>query len=1121
MTEKDYIKEYMKGGYTKSQAYLLAKNKMQQGGTTNGYANNQKPIARVLRNVETNEVKEGSLPPGYYTKIIYEDNSVDYIKKENEDMFYKMPNYIEFMKRQQQNNFAPNTQEGISMAEPTQSFQMGGFKGAYYTQPSNQAPIPNNFWMMPNQQMSPNDPFNPNYVAPTQQQEQDYITLSPEQLGETAPQSRPMVSTVNAGLTPAGLKMPPTLSESGQASAQRMSNAPRMASTPPNQTTDPQNQKMQLFNPYGGVGLDQSLYMSGQGFGSKNYAQGAGAGALALLSGTRNFLSGFSSAKATREEEEEQRRRQFEEQNNPIYLAQEGGKVTDEKYRKKEEEYKKKIKYDDKYPPIYLSDPNDPRIGFYSEKGNQWLYKESPQREKLKPLQNNLQPADLFRPNMQVEADSNLTPMAQIPREYLVETRGGGNFGGWTRNERVVDPNNMSVDDGNSRTITPIYQEGGEIVSNADILTGDYITEMPDQVNVEIEEDEVIKNAETGQIQKAVGETHENGGIKTNLPDGSQVLSDFTKIGKDNAKYIAEQYDVKVSATDTFAKAMDKINKKIGIDELSKEEADYIKVVEKQEGVDKATADINSQFLAEEIEKIQVKKESLKPIQDGAFQELFNRQEMIPKKGNSAEIMKEGGYSEDVLNFAKKYNLHPDKIITLMQEGGEVQQNQIVEAINEMLAQGMTPEQILEQLIAQGVPQEEAVQMVQAVVGQAQQEQAPMMEEGGTQGEEKMTAEQKKQKLEDYFKQYTALGYTGKKDIAEIQKWAAKNYPDDVVNYYIKSGQPANAKHVDIIKQKHKDVFKTTGIDPNKPSASYTSEEKKILTDALGENATKEFWLEGFQDGLYDWRLPAISQAQNTTGSGYKAEMTTPKMYPLAGSGQEAPTTPDDSTTPPTAQTNARGVKTMLPLLPQDLLLPPGALASIYKGEVDFGQLDPSKITPEPQLTEIERQRQSASNQAYFLPDAQRASVLAQMLGTSQGASNEAIGKAEMFNAQQRQVADQYNLQTQAKEDLTNIDLNKDYERRSLAGQAMYEQNLRRFLNKMNDVQRQNFADVRDLNLANAAFDQYQTDGSNIYFTNPATFTVPQASGISQEQYDAMTPDQRKAFKAMYTQQNS
>ena len=102
-------------------------------------------------------------------------------------------------------------------------------------------------------------------------------------------------------------------------------------------------------------------------------------------------------------------------------------------------------------------------------------------------------------------------------------------------------------------------------------------------------------------------------------------------------------------------------------------------------------------------------------------------------------------------------------------------------------------------------------------------------------------------------------------------------------------------------------------------------------------------------------------------------------------------------------------------------------------------------------------------------------------------ASNDAIGKAEMFNAQQQQSADQFNLQNQMKEDLTNQELNMSFEKRNLAGQAMYENNLRSYFNELNNQNRANFNYIDRRNILNQSTDNYKNDGSNIGFYSDGT----------------------------------
>ncbi|KAI9549798.1 LOW QUALITY PROTEIN: hypothetical protein GHT06_001784 [Daphnia sinensis] len=270
-----------------------------------------------------------------------------------------------------------------------------------------------------------------------------------------------------------------------------------------------------------------------------------------------------------------------------------------------------------------------------------------------------------------------------------------------------------------------------------------YLFQEGDQPNpnVKIEDNEFVKNSQTGQIQKAVGDKHEakSGGIPVNLPPQSKILSDYTKIGAKNAKELKDKYDVTLKASDTFAKAMDKVNKKIGITELIQEEKEYSEKFEKQmkSSIDKKTKDVNLNFLAKELEDIEKEKLQLQPIQDQAFEEIFRLQEMIPKKSDGKTLLKqEGGYAPNVIEYSKKYGITPQRVMELMQEGGEMQpeqmpeqqgqEEQLMQAVVQMLEQGATPEEVMQQLLEMGVPEEMAVQIITSVV----QEQ-PMAQEGG------------------------------------------------------------------------------------------------------------------------------------------------------------------------------------------------------------------------------------------------------------------------------------------------------------------------------------------------------------------------------------------------------
>jgi hypothetical protein len=118
----------------------------------------------------------------------------------------------------------------------------------------------------------------------------------------------------------------------------------------------------------------------------------------------------------------------------------------------------------DKYPPIYVSDSNDPRIGMYTEAGNQILYKKPVTSKKnalkLKPkvAESKIPISESAPVSTQVPVQTENTQPIQIPlrdemilpygRSYFNENRYKGIQGGkqgYARFEKVVDPNTGKV----------------------------------------------------------------------------------------------------------------------------------------------------------------------------------------------------------------------------------------------------------------------------------------------------------------------------------------------------------------------------------------------------------------------------------------------------------------------------------------------------------------------------------------------------------------------------------------------------------------------------------------------------------------------------------------------------
>ena len=127
-------------------------------------------------------------------------------------------------------------------------------------------------------------------------------------------------------------------------------------------------------------------------------------------------------------------------------------------------------------------------------------------------------------------------------------------------------------------------------------LTGEYqfpldLNQKNVQPNAEIEGGEYV--ADSAGLRRAEGKTHEQGGMPVALEEGTRILSDHLKIGVDVAKKIKDFTDIPVKATDTYAKVLDKYNKKLGLDKVNDRLESLMGMMKKEsENKDKKTANL-------------------------------------------------------------------------------------------------------------------------------------------------------------------------------------------------------------------------------------------------------------------------------------------------------------------------------------------------------------------------------------------------------------------------------------------------------------------------------------------------------------------------------------------------
>lgn len=83
-------------------------------------------------------------------------------------------------------------------------------------------------------------------------------------------------------------------------------------------------------------------------------------------------------------------------------------------------------------------------------------------------------------------------------------------------------------------------------------------------------------------------------------------------------------------------------------------------------------------------------------------------------------FMQAGGMPQEMM---------PPQEAPMPEEGGD-QMNQVMQAVAQMLQQGMAPEEVMQKLVEMGVPQDQAQQIIQQVMQQmqgGQQQQAMRM----------------------------------------------------------------------------------------------------------------------------------------------------------------------------------------------------------------------------------------------------------------------------------------------------------------------------------------------------------------------------------------------------------
>lgn len=283
-------------------------------------------------------------------------------------------------------------------------------------------------------------------------------------------------------------------------------------------------------------------------------------------------------------------------------------------------------------------------------------------------------------------------------------------------------------------------QEGGQI-QDEKILTGGYTTGIPENAPItptaEVERNEFILQND-GSVQQVLGNTHEQGGELMDLEAGTRVISDHLKIGGEFSKRLNKDFDLNTRAKDTYAKAIEKYRKKIGLQKVLDEYQEVIGKIKDQEETEHAqTREINLSFLAQRVQELEAQKAPLEEELAKFTEFVFQEQESKKEETQPTNSYQDGGEVQQILQTYSQLTGIPFE--QLLQEFNNLSQQEqqilLQEIIQELQGaqqqqQQTDPEQLI-QAYAQvtGTDPNQILQQLQQMSPEQQQQALAQMEQ--------------------------------------------------------------------------------------------------------------------------------------------------------------------------------------------------------------------------------------------------------------------------------------------------------------------------------------------------------------------------------------------------------
>lgn len=615
-------------------------------------------------------------------------------------------------------------------------------------------------------------------------------------------------------------------------------------------------------------------------------------------------------------------------------------------------------------------------------------------------------------------------------------------------------------------------------------LTGEYTFGLPPaskvEPNAEVEDNEYIKYPDQSVVQ-AKGVRHEKGGIKVNLPDETEILSDTLKLTAKQAREVRDKYGVEVTIRDTYSSALEKYTKKLGLKRLNDDQEEVFKLIKKQQDnkdIKDTTLKLNNEYLSTKVYDIEQKKKGLEEKRRKLFDLLFEQQESTKKPEDRDVTVKRFGGINQMSYF-------PD--------GGKKKRKIVRQTItdDEFNAKDAKGISLSDKWNGDKAAYEDFLTAKKGILENKDLKSSIYKNyQTAIEDEQAFTGKNKKLK-EGYSKPLRSLNEDQVLEQLLAQeernaRLAAHKLDAKTTSQNIEKGATTNKEALEKIKN-------TPGLSDLDFSKGYQGQAAYIAYNKTMQQDPKyKDWASIDQTGVGDETIfglkGTISGIDNyntntTLGQrlGYLGEAVPDCPCGEDASGGCLPCEKPEEKPEEEPKKKPIEDKTVVPrpkgpqqfFIPDRFVLPPSPQSPETMVNTRLSRLDPIRMGIESNLASSAANRQFGASQLKDLPASQRVAGLQQLLSNAGAQENEAILATNRMNAENQANMDQYNAGQRDRENLALGSNLLSFEGRSLTGRDKTEQNLRNYINFKENESMNNFQVQQRLNTMNMLFPDY------------------------------------------------